>query len=132
MSSGGSTYATAKTIDKNVHSVLLAGAGYYKLPKMEKWDDGYVIFIKRTTNSGAVHLCSNVSVTIDSVTATDKVGTSFIYYDRGSGTTDLKIESLGDAMMLVYHRDMSFTVTENNKEKKCDGGWIQYKCPRDW
>lgn len=132
MSSGGYTYRTAKDIDKNVHSVLLAGAGYYKLPKMEKWDDGYVIFIKRTTNSGAVHLCSNVSVTIDSVTAKDKVGTSFIYYDSGSGTTDLEIESLGDAMMLVYHRDMSFTVTENNKEKKCDGGWIQYKCPRDW
>ena len=132
MSSGGSTYRTAKDIDKNVHSVLLAGAGYYKLPKMEKWDDGYVIFIKRTTNSGAVHLCSNVSVTIDSVTAKDKVGTSFIYYDSGSGTTDLEIESSGDAMMLVYHRDMSFTVTENNKEKKCDGGWIQYKCPRDW
>lgn len=132
MSSGGSTYRTAKDIDKNVHSVLLAGAGYYKLPKMEKWDDGYVIFIKRATNSGAVHLCSNVSVTIDSVTAKDKVGTSFIYYDSGSGTTDLEIESLGDAMMLVYHRDMSFTVTENNKEKKCDGGWIQYKCPRDW
>ena len=132
MSSGGSTYRTAKDIDKNVHSVLLAGAGYYKLPKMEKWDDGYVIFIKKTTNSGVVHLCSNVSVTIDSVTAKDKVGTSFIYYDSGSGTTDLEIESLGDAMMLVYHRDMSFTVTENNKEKKCDGGWIQYKCPRDW
>lgn len=132
MSSGGSTYRTAKDIDKNVHSVLLAGAGYYKLPKMEKWDDGYVIFIKRTTNSGAVHLCSNVSVTIDAVTAKDKVGTSFIYYDSGSGTTDLEIESLGDAMMLVYHRDLSFTVTENNKEKKCDGGWIQYKCPRDW
>lgn len=132
MSSGGSTYRTAKDIDKNVHSVLLAGAGYYKLPKMEKWDDGYVIFIKRTTNSGAVHLCSNVSVTIDSVTAKDKVGTSFIYYDSGSGTTDLEIESLGDAMMLVYHRDLSFTVTENNKKKKCEGGWIQYKCPRDW
>ena len=132
MSSGGSTYRTAKDIDKNVHSVLLSGAGYYKLPKMEKWDDGYVIFIKRTTNSGAVHLCSNVSVTIDAVTTKDKVGTSFIYYDSGSGTTDLEIESLGDAMMLVYHRDMSFTVTENNKEKKCDGGWIQYKCPRDW
>ena len=132
MSSGGSTYRTAKGIDKNVHSVLLAGAGYYKLPKMEKWDDGYVIFIKRTTNSGAVHLCSNVSVTIDGAKGIDRVGTSFIYYDSGSGTTDLEIESSGDAMMLVYHRDMSFTVTENNKEKKYDGGWIQYKCPRDW
>lgn len=132
MSTGGSTYSTAKDIDKNVHSVLLAGAGYYRLPKMEKWDDGYVIFIKRTTDSGAVHLCSNVSVTIDAAKGIDKVGTSFIYYDRGSGTTDLEIQSSGDAMMLVYHRGMSFTVTENNREKKCYGGWIQYKCPRDW
>lgn len=132
MSTGGSTCSTAKDIDKNVHSVLLAGAGYYRLPKMEKWDDGYVIFVKRATDSGAVHLCSNVSVTIDAAKGIDKVGTSFIYYDRGSGTTDLEIESSGDAMMLVYHRGMSFTVTENNREKKWYGGWIQYKCPRDW
>ena len=132
MSSGGSTYATAKDIDKNVHSVVLAGAGYYRLPKMEKWDDGYVIFVKRATDSGAVHLCSNVSVTINTVTAQDRTGTSFLYYDRGSGTTDLEIKSSGDAMMLVYHRDMSFTVTENNKKKEYYGCWIQYKCPRDW
>lgn len=132
MSSGGSTYATAKDIDKNVHSVVLAGAGYYRLPKMEKWDDGYVILVKRATDSGAVHLCAGVSVTVDSVTAADRRGTSFLYYDRGSGTTDLEIKSSGDAMMLVYHREMIFTVTENKKEKKYYGCWIQYKCPRDW
>ena len=132
MSSGGSTYATAKDIDKNVHSVVLAGAGYYRLPKMEKWDDGYVILVKRATVSGAVHLCTGVSVTVDSVTAADRRGTSFLYYDRGSGTTDLEIKSSGDAMMLVYHREMIFTVTENKKEKKYYGCWIQYKCPRDW
>lgn len=132
MSSGGSTYATAKDIDKYVHSVVLAGAGYYRLPKMEKWDDGYVILVKRATDSGAVHLCTGVSVTVDSVTAADRRGTSFLYYDRGSGTTDLEIKSSGDAMMLVYHREMIFTVTENKKEKKYYGCWIQYKCPRDW
>lgn len=132
MSSGGSTYATAKDIDKNVHSVVLAGAGYYRLPKMEKWDDGYVILVKRATDSGAVHLCAGVSVTVDSVTAADRRGTSFLYYDRGSGTTDLEIKSSGDAMMLVYHREMIFTVTENKKEKKYYGCWVQYKCPRDW
>ena len=132
MSSGGSTYATAKDIDKNVHSVVLAGAGYYKLPKMEKWDDGYVILVKRATDSGAVHLCAGVSVTVDPTTAKDRTATSFLYYDRGSGTTDLEIHSSGDAMMLVYHRDMSFTVTENKKKKKYYGCWIQYKCPRDW
>lgn len=132
MSSGGSTYATAKSIDKNVHSVVLAGAGYYGLPKMEKWDDGYVILIKRATDSGAVHLCAGVSVTVDPTTAKDRTATSFLYYDRGSGTTDLEIKSSGDAMMLVYHRDMSFTVTENKKKIVYYGCWIQYKCPRDW
>ena len=132
MSSGGSTYATAKGIDKNVHSVVLAGAGYYGLPKMEKWDDGYVILVKRATDSGAVHLCAGVSVTVDPITAKDRTATSFLYYDRGSGTTDLEIKSSGDAMMLVYHRDMSFTVTENKKKIVYYGCWIQYKCPRDW
>ena len=132
MSSGGSTYATAKGIDKNVHSVVLAGAGYYGLPKMEKWDDGYVILVKRATDSGAVHLCAGVSVTVDPTTAKDRTATSFLYYDRGSGTTDLEIKSSGDAMMLVYHRDMSFTVTENKKKIVYYGCWIQYKCPRDW
>lgn len=132
MSSGGSTYATAKGIDKNVHSVVLAGAGYYGLPKMEKWDDGYVIFIKRATDSGAVHLCAGVSVTVDPTTAKDRTAKSFLYYDRGSKTTDLEIKSSGDAMMLVYHRDMSFTVTENKKKIVYYGCWIQYKCPRDW
>jgi hypothetical protein len=132
MSSGGSTYATAKDIDKNVHSVVLAGAGYYRLPKMEKWDDGYVILVKRATDSGAVHLCTGVSVTVDPTTAKDRTATSFLYYDRGSGTIDLEIKSSGDAMMLVYHRDMVFTVTENKKKKVYYGCWIQYKCPRDW
>ncbi len=132
MSSGGSTYATAKGIDKNVHSVVLAGAGYYGLPKMEKWDDGYVILVKRATDSGAVHLCAGISVTVDPITAKDRTATSFLYYDRGSGTTDLEIKSSGDAMMLVYHRDMSFTVTENKKKIVYYGCWIQYKCPRDW
>ena len=132
MSSGGSTYATAKGIDKNVHSVVLAGAGYYGLPKMEKWDDGYIILVKRATDSGAVHLCTGVSVTVDPITAKDRTATSFLYYDRGSGTTDLEIKSSGDAMMLVYHRDMSFTVTENKKKIVYYGCWIQYKCPRDW
>lgn len=132
MSSGGSTYATAKGIDKNVHSVVLAGAGYYGLPKMEKWDDGYVILVKRATDSGAVHLCTGVSVTVDPITAKDRTATSFLYYDRGSGTTDLEIKSSGDAMMLVYHRDMSFTVTVNKKKIVYYGCWIQYKCPRDW
>ena len=123
MTSGGTTYFQAVNIPKNVHSVILAGSGYYKLPQMEKEDDGYIIFIKRATDSGAVHLLSGFARD-----SKDGFHTSALYYDRGNTTTDLEIESLGDAMILVYHRDMTITINSTTYQ----GCWIQYKCPRDW
>lgn len=127
LTDGGSIYSKPKYIDKNVHSVVLAGPGYYKLPTMEKQDDGYVIFVKRATDAGAVHLLSSVAEDVNG-----SYQTSALYYDRGNATPDLEIKSSGDAMILVYHRDVSVTVTENNRRKTYHGGWIQYKCPRDW
>ena len=127
LTDGGSTYNKAKYIDKDVHSVVLAGPGYYRLPTMEKQDDGYVIFVKRATDAGAVHLLSSVAEDVNG-----SYQTSALYYDRGNATSDLEIKSSGDAMILVYHRDVSVTVTENNRRITYHGGWIQYKCPRDW
>lgn len=127
LTDGGSIYSKPKYIDKNVHSVVLAGPGYYKLPTMEKQDDGYVIFVKRATDAGAVHLLSSVAEDVNG-----SYQTSALYYDRGNATPDLEIKSSGDAMILVYHRDVSVTVTENNRRITYHGGWIQYKCPRDW
>lgn len=123
MTSGGTTYSQAVNIPKNVHSVILAGSGYYKLPQMEKEDDGYIIFIKRATDSGAVHLLSGFARD-----SKDGFHTSALYYDKGNTTTDLEIKSLGDAMILVYHRDMTITINSTTYQ----GCWIQYKCPRDW
>ena len=122
LSSGGSAYRSPVAIPKGTNSVILGGSGYYQLPQMNKEDDGYVVFIKNDYD-GAVHLRSNTSITSKGQTRT-----SFILYDRGSNTTDLVIESRGDAMIFVYHRDVNIAGEENTKV----GCWTQYKCPRDW
>lgn len=122
LSSGGSSYRSPVAIPKGTNSVILGGSGYYQLPQMSKEDDGYVVFI-RNDYDGAVHLRSNTSITSKGQTRT-----SFILYDRGSNTTDLTIESRGDSMILVYHRDINIAGEENTKV----GCWTQYKCPRDW
>ena len=122
LSSGGSSYGSPVAIPKGTNSVILGGSGYYQLPTMSKEDDGYVVFIKNDYD-GAVHLRSNTSVT-----SKGQVRTSFILYNRGSNTTDLVIDSRGDAMIFVYHRDVNIAGEENTKV----GCWTQYKCPRDW
>lgn len=122
LSSGGSSYNSPVAIPKGTNSVILGGSGYYQLPKMNKEDDGYVVFVKNDYD-GAVHLRSNTSIT-----STGLSRTSFILYDRGSNTTDLVIDSRGDAMIFVYHRDVNIAGEENTKV----GCWTQYKCPRDW
>lgn len=122
LSSGGRSYGSPVAIPKGTNSVILGGSGYYQLPTMSKEDDGYVVFI-RNDYDGAVHLRSNTSTTSKGQTRT-----SFILYDRGSNTTDLTIESRGDSMILVYHRDVNIAGEENTKV----GCWTQYKCPRDW
>lgn len=122
LSSGSSSYRSPVAIPKGTTSVILGGSGYYQLPQMNKEDDGYVVFI-RNDYDGAVHLRSNTSITSKGQTRT-----SFILYDRGSNTTDLTIESRGDSMILVYHRDVNIAGEENTKV----GCWTQYKCPRDW
>jgi hypothetical protein len=122
LSSGGSSYGSPVAIPKGTNSVILGGSGYYQLPSMSKEDDGYVVFIKNDYN-GAVHLRSNTSVTSKGL-----IRTSFILYNKGSNTTDLVIDSRGDAMIFVYHRDVNIAGEENIKV----GCWTQYKCPRDW
>lgn len=122
LSSGGGSYGSPVAIPKGTNSVILGGSGYYQLPSMSKEDDGYVVFIKNDYD-GAVHLRSNTSVTSKGL-----IRTSFILYNKGSNTTDLVIDSRGDAMIFVYHRDVNIAGEENTKV----GCWTQYKCPRDW
>lgn len=121
LSSGGSSQKYPVSIPKGVNSVLLGGGGYYQLPEMSKEDDGYVIMVKND-NSGNVHLMTNTSTTYKG-----EVKKSFILYNRGDNTEDLTIDSRGDAMIFVYHRDVS--LSGNSTKSGC---WVQYKCPRDW
>ena len=121
LSSGGSSQKYPVSIPKGVNSVILGGGGYYQLPEMSKEDDGYVIMVKND-NSGNVHLMTNISTTYKG-----EVKKSFILYNRGDNTEDLTIDSRGDAMIFVYHRDVSLSGSSTKS-----GCWVQYKCPRDW
>ncbi len=121
LTAGGENIYTPEKIPKGVNSVILAGAGYYELPAMEQNDDGYVIFVKND-HDGSVHIGAAQGVTVDGSSKN-----TFILYDRGSITTNLTIISRGDAMVFVYHRDVSHQNTSSES-----GCWVQYKCPRDW
>lgn len=121
LTAGGEHIYTPKKIPKGVNSVILAGAGYYELPAMDQNDDGYVIFVKNDYD-GNVNISAAQGVTVDGSSKN-----TFILYNVGNQSTDLTIESRGDAMVFVYHRDVSRQ--DVSSESGC---WVQYKCPRDW
>lgn len=121
LTAGGGNINTPKKIPKGVNSVILAGAGYYELPAMEQNDDGYVIFVKNDYD-GSVNIGAAQGVTVDGSSKN-----TFILYNQGSMSTNLAIESRGDAMVFVYHRDVSRPNISSES-----GCWVQYKCPRDW
>lgn len=121
LTSGGGNINTPKKIPKGVNSVILAGAGYYEFPAMEQNDDGYVIFVKNDYD-GSVNIGAAQGVTVDGSSKN-----TFILYNQGSMSTNLTIESRGDAMVFVYHRDVSRPNISSES-----GCWVQYKCPRDW
>lgn len=121
LTSGGEHIYTPEKIPKGVNSVIIAGAGYYELPAMDQNDDGYVIFVKNEYD-GSVNISASHGVTVDGISKY-----AFILYDRGNQSTDLTIESRGDAMVFVYHRDVSRSDISSQS-----GCWVQYKCPRDW
>ena len=121
LTAGGQHIYTPVKIPKGVNSVILAGAGYYELPAMDKNDDGYVIFVKNDYD-GSVNISASTGVTVDGISKN-----TFILYDRGNQSTDLTIKSRGDAMVFVYHRDVSRSDISSQS-----GCWVQYKCPRDW
>lgn len=121
LTAGGENIYTPKKIPKGVNSVVLAGAGYYEFPAMEQNDDGYVIFVKNDYD-GSVNIGAAQGVTVDGSSKN-----TFILHDQGSISTNLAIESRGDAMVFVYHRDVSRSGISSES-----GCWVQYKCPRDW
>lgn len=151
-----STAPTTKyvTLDRNVASVYVSTQFNWKasssetsytsktrnvyltLPTMDVYDDGHVIKIKRGSNDGSwVYVSPGGSYRMVYNSSTGKYvrtyGTSYIMYNNASyGTTTdkLGIESEGDAMEFVYHRDLQIKIGNVTYY----GCWIQYKHPRSW
>lgn len=121
LTAGGASSNSPVKISKGIHSIMIAGAGYYQLPAMEKNDDGYVLFLKNEYN-GSINI-----VTSSGINRKGEKKDTFILFNRGDKTTNLTVDSRGDAMVFVYHRDV---VQEGYNFR--GGCWVQYKCPRDW
>ena len=120
--------SAAAQIAKGVNSVCLSASGTYTLPNMGKEDDGYMIMIKRTLSGEG-----DTKITLKGGTSVDAYGdkyTSFILADLGAASASINIQSIGDAMILVYHRSIS--PTSGLSSSTYQGAWVQYKCPRNW
>lgn len=106
------------------------------LPDMQPYDNGHVLFIKRGTNNGNyVRVIPGWSYRREFNSSTlkweVKSGRSYIIYDNESYATPsspLTLQSCGDAMCLIYHREIRVTI--NNVTYY--GAWIQHKFPREW
>lgn len=106
------------------------------LPDMQPYDNGHVLFIKRGTNNGNyVRVIPGWSYRREFNSSTlkweVKSGRSYIIYDNESYATPsspLTLQSCGDAMCLIYHREIRVTI--NNVTYY--GAWVQHKFPREW
>lgn len=124
-SSGGSR-RNPVCIPKGVNVVIINGSGYYQLPDMCPWDDGYVMFVKRILSGESD---SNVNLKPGHRVSTDgktQLKGNYIYINREDVVTEMSIESRGDAFVLVYCKDLQ----ANSGTQQ--GGWMQFKNPRDW
>lgn len=123
-SSSSGTYAT-KTREVKV-----------TLPAMEPYDDGHVLFIKRGLNNGNyVRILPGASYRMVYNSSTNKwvrtYGTSCILYDNnsiGTSGSPMPLNSEGDAVCLIYHRDLAIT----QGSVTYHGVWVQHKFPREW
>lgn len=106
------------------------------LPDMQPYDNGHILFIKRgTNNDNKVRVIPGWSYRREYNSSTMrweiKSGRSFIIYDYESHATPsdpMTLESCGDAMCLIYHREIQWTLNGTTYY----GAWVQHKFPRAW
>ena len=106
------------------------------LPDMQPYDNGHILFIKRGSNNGNyVRVIPGWSYRREYNSSTmkweTKSGRSYIIYDNESYATyssPLTIESCGDAMCFIYHRELQVTISNVTYY----GAWVQHKFPREW
>lgn len=122
--------SSSKTYESKTREVRLT------LPDMQPYDNGHVLFIKRGSNNGNyVRLIPGWSYRREYNSSTmkweTKSGRSYIIYDNESYATPsspLTVESCGDAMCLIYHRELQVTISNVTYY----GAWVQHKFPREW
>lgn len=123
------------TLKKDVVSVACLNTGIISitLPDMDVCDDGHVIKIKRlngVTKDDTVKIyAGNGYHNIWDETSRKYVLTKKQTFIRSDATNIFAIDprilsSVGDAIELVYHRDILFEAHR--------GCWVEYKHPRDW
>lgn len=121
-----------RTLNRAQNNVLAIGSAIASvyLPAMELHDDGHVIRFKSLIPSpGGIRIYTSACKTYNG-TAT-RTSKPVIIYGRGeyiTGTNYLPVENVGDAMELVWVRDVVTTLNGTTYY----GAWVQYKFPRDW
>ena len=98
------------------------------LPVMQTYDDGHVVRIKRL-GSAAVKLKCSSCYTFNGTA--NRYSAPVLIYDAGAyllPSNTLTIESVCDAMELVWVRDITYTIDSTTYY----GAWVQYKIPRNW
>ena len=121
---------TSTTLAKTVVSVVCFNTTEVSvtLPTMSYYDDGHVIKLKNV-NGYKVKILPGMMIPASWQSANQS--RTYILSGRAVARTysdPATLDSAGDAVELIYHRDMEKTV-DGTTYKGC---WVEYKHPRDW
>lgn len=121
---------TATTyLERGVNSVIGIGTGNVNiyLPKLDSYDDGYIMRFQSLKDSGSMRI-----YTQNCTTPSGNGRAAIICYVDGRYTTIttsyFDLSAPGYAMELMWVRDLTVTVSGVTYR----GCWLQYKMPRDW
>ena len=105
---------------------------YLTLPTMYDYDDGHVIFIKRgSSDNGTLTIAQGGSYHKES--GGNVYYSSFFILDNDVETrSSFNLSYEGNALMLVYFRDITWTYKSGSTTTTYKGAWVQWKLPRDW
>ena len=126
-----STQYTHKTSSTATGSVKTRNV-YLTLPTMYDYDDGHVIFIKRgSSDNGTLTIAQGGSYHNEN--GSNVYYANFFILNNDVETRfSFNLDYEGNALMLVYFRDITWTYASGNTTTTYKGAWVQWKLPRDW
>lgn len=124
------TGASSQALSRYDYNVITLNSSSITLtlPRMELYDDGHVIRIKRL-GSGSVKIVAQNCYTYNGTTP--RLGLPCFNLNRDEqvdGNTGFNLSSAADAVELVWVRDLDYTISGTTYH----GCWVEYKLPRDW